>query len=108
MFMSLLKKYYIFILLFSNTNIVLAKQCYYINNNIEYNKICKYKEYINEKLIINSFGLKKLHKLLTIIDMFAKKYSKTYNINKLMYLKGLIYIKLYQGRLFSLNKYNYQ
>ncbi|MCV2528427.1 MAG: outer membrane protein assembly factor BamD [Candidatus Lightella neohaematopini] len=106
--MSLFKKYYIFILLFINTNVTLAKQYDYINNNIEYNKIYKYKKNVNEKLIINNFNLKKLHKLLTIIDIFIKKYSKIYDINKLIYLKGLIYVKLYQGRLFSLNKYNYQ
>ncbi|MCV2518429.1 MAG: outer membrane protein assembly factor BamD [Candidatus Lightella neohaematopini] len=111
MFISVLKKYFIFMLLFSNISSSIGKQYY---NNISkdsriINIICKYTKSTNEKLIINNFNLSKLRRLLIIINIFIKKYSKTCeNIDRLIYLKGLIYIKLYQGRLFDLNKYNYQ
>ncbi|MCV2524896.1 MAG: outer membrane protein assembly factor BamD [Candidatus Lightella neohaematopini] len=110
MFISTLKKYFIFMLLFSNINSSVGKQ--YYNNINENNKIidiiCKYKNNTNEKLVVDNFNLSKLHKLLVDVNIFIKKYSKTCaNINRLIYLKGLIYIRLYHGRLFDLNK-NYQ
>ncbi|MCV2508644.1 MAG: outer membrane protein assembly factor BamD [Candidatus Lightella neohaematopini] len=111
MFTSILKKYFIFILLFSNFNLSIGKQYYSnINKDIKViNIICKYKKNINEKLIINNFSLNKLRKLLFIINIFIKKYSTTCkNINKLIYLKGLIYLRLYHGKFFDLNKHNYQ
>ncbi|MCV2526092.1 MAG: outer membrane protein assembly factor BamD [Candidatus Lightella neohaematopini] len=112
MLASILKKCLIFILLFSNITSSIGKQ-YYNNNISEDNKIiniiCKYKKNINEKLIINNFNLNKLRKLLVNINVFIKKESKTCtNINKLLYLKGLIYIRLYHGNLLDLNKHNYQ
>ncbi|MCV2500028.1 MAG: outer membrane protein assembly factor BamD [Candidatus Lightella neohaematopini] len=111
MFTSILKKYFIFILLFISSSSSIGKQYYSDINKYTkiINTICKYKKNVNEKLIINNFNLNKLRKLLFTINIFIKKYSKTcINIDKLMYLKGLIYIRLYHGKLFDLNKYNYQ
>ncbi|MCV2525342.1 MAG: outer membrane protein assembly factor BamD [Candidatus Lightella neohaematopini] len=99
-------------LLFSNITSSIGKQ-YYSDNISEdikiINIICKCKKNINEKLIINNFNLNKLRELLVNINVFIKKQSKTCtNINKLLYLKGLIYIRLYHGKLIDLNKHNYQ
>ncbi|MCV2531386.1 MAG: outer membrane protein assembly factor BamD [Candidatus Lightella neohaematopini] len=111
MFVSFLRKYFVIVLLFSNINLFIGRQCYCNinkNNKIINDVICKYKDDINETLIINNSSLTSLHKLLVIIDIFIKKSTEKYNIDKLMYLKGLIYIRLYHGKLFDLNKHNYQ